>query len=149
MKRCKIMLCYKYILGLPKPQVAPHFNPAFFPPEGPPVSNWDITCTRVWLRLTSFCSSSAVQTPGFSAPGKKTLASAENFQLRQIRENSKFNGNFTFQSGYTIFFFILTLRMNISHYVCGEPTQYQCEYLLFRRWIQVFSPMSDSSLQHK
>ena len=46
-------------------------------------------------------------------------------------------------------FLILTLRMNISYYVCGKPTQYQCEYLLFRWWIQVFSPMSDSSLQYK
>jgi hypothetical protein len=31
-------------------------------------------------------------------------------------------------------FFILTLRMNISYYVCGKPTAlYECEYLLFRR----------------
>ena len=41
----------------------------------------------------------------------KTPAPAENFQLRQIRENSKFNGNFTFQSGSTIFVF----DFNISH----------------------------------
>jgi hypothetical protein len=46
-------------------------------------------------------------------------------------------------------YLILILRMNISYYVCGKPTQYQCEYLLFRRLIQVFSPMSDISLQHK
>ena len=46
-------------------------------------------------------------------------------------------------------FLISTLRMNISYYVCGKPTQCQCEYLLFRRWIQVFSPMSDIILQHK
>jgi hypothetical protein len=49
---------------------------------------------------------SAVQTPGFSPP-----APAENFQLRQIRKNSKFNGNFTFQSGNTIFVF----DFNTSH----------------------------------
>ena len=90
---------------------------------------------------------SAVQTPGFSppapakknmAPGKKSPAPPENFQLRQIRENSKWKQIFVFD------FNIWTFRMNISYYVCGKPTQYQCEYLLFRRWIQVFSPMSDS-----
>ena len=26
---------------MPKPQVAPHFNPAFFPPEGAPVRTND------------------------------------------------------------------------------------------------------------
>ena len=74
---------------------------------------------------------SAVQTSDFSPPAlaKKAAAPGKNFQLRQICENSKFNGNFTFQSGSTIF--ILTLRINISYYVCGKPTQYQCKYLLF------------------
>ena len=33
--------------------------------------------------------------------------------------------------------------------VASIRMQYQCEYLLFRQWIQVFSPMSDRSLQHK
>jgi hypothetical protein len=54
-----------------------------------------------------------VQTPGFSppAPGKKSPAPAENFQLWQICENLKFKGNFTFQSGSTIFVF----DFNTSH----------------------------------
>ena len=38
---------------------------------------------------------------------------------------------------------------NISYYVCGRPTQNQCQYLLFRRWIQVFSRKSESSSQQK
>ena len=42
---------------------------------------------------------------------KKRPAPAQNFQLRQNRENSKFNGNFTFQSGSTIFVF----DFNTSH----------------------------------
>jgi hypothetical protein len=39
-----------------------------------------------------------VQTSDFSPPAlaKKAAAPGENFQLRQICENSKFNGNFTF-----------------------------------------------------
>jgi hypothetical protein len=46
-----------------------------------------------------------VQTPGFSppapakknlAPGKKSPAPPENFQLRQIRENSKWKQIFVF-----------------------------------------------------
>jgi uncharacterized protein YhaN len=40
-----------------------------------------------------------------------TPAPAENFQLRQIRENSKLNGNFKVEA--LSLFSILTLRMNI------------------------------------
>jgi hypothetical protein len=86
-----------------------------------------------------------VQTPGFSAPGKKTPAPGK----KTPAPAEKFQWKFHISKWMHYLFFILTLRMNISHYVCGEPTQYQCEYLLFRRWILVFSPMSDSSLQHK
>ena len=43
-------------------------------------------------------------------------------------------------------FYFNTLHEHMSYYVCGKPTQYQCEYLLFRQWIQVFLPMSNSSL---
>jgi hypothetical protein len=54
-----------------------------------------------------FTSSSGQKTP---APGKKiSLFKVEALPL----------------------FLILKLRMNISYYVCGKPTQYQCEYLLF------------------
>jgi hypothetical protein len=44
------------------------------------------------------------------APAKKTTPD-RTFPARQIRENSKFNGNFTFQNGTTIFVF----DFNTSH----------------------------------
>jgi hypothetical protein len=66
-----------------------------------------------------------VQTPGFHLrlqpkkktppPGEKTPA--ENFQRRQIRENSKLNENFTFQSGSTIFVFDFKVPMQRNFYL--------------------------------
>ena len=79
--------------------------------------------------------------PKTSVPGKKTPTRAENIQLRQIRENSKFNWNFTFQSGSTIF--VLDFNTSHEHFV---PCLWQAGVSMR---VFSFSPMFDSSLQHK
>jgi hypothetical protein len=68
---------------------------------------FDISICKIFQHLvqSSERHPSAVQTPGFSppapakknmAPGKKSPAPPENFQLRQIRENSKWKQIFVF-----------------------------------------------------
>jgi hypothetical protein len=76
----------------------------------------------------------SVQTPGFSS------GSGQNFGYHRGQANF---------SACPVWIYTQSSIKNISHYVCGRPTQNQCEYLLFHRWIQVFSRKSESSLQQK
>jgi hypothetical protein len=89
------------------------------------VSRWVVSVVSV--QTTGFSSGSGQKTPALR---KKSPAPAENFQLRQINENSKFNGNFTFQSGSTIFDF--DFHTSHEHFVLYFLCMFWC-YVV--RWI--------------
>jgi hypothetical protein len=101
-----------------------------------------------------------VQTPGFSPLAKKTPAPEENFQLQQIRKNSKFSEISHFKvEASTIFVFYF--NTSHEHFVvcmmhgigCGrqQNTIFTCLWEAYAVSMRVFtfSSMSDSGLQHK